>query len=136
MKVLVATKCMQGTRSNDYSWTEEGELVGFALECDGEDVDGACGCRRGFAGLASHKATTTARVTEKGHTEGQYIAAYRLSKVRAGWVKPGEDPAWVREQAKEMLRIASCFTCGTIVEKRGDDIVERRKLVTTRIQGK
>ena len=51
MKVLVGTKETQGQRSNDFSWAEDGELVMFGSECDREDVDGTCGCRRAMSGL-------------------------------------------------------------------------------------
>jgi hypothetical protein len=59
MKVFVSTKDGQGIRNNDFSWTNEGELVKFALECDGEKIDGKCGCRRSMSGFDTHKATTT-----------------------------------------------------------------------------
>jgi hypothetical protein len=66
MKVLVATRATQGTRGNDYHWAIEGELVRVGEVCrkDRNDPDGGCGCGRGFAGLNSHRATTTARVAE------------------------------------------------------------------------
>ena len=57
MKMLVATKETQGKRRNDFCWATEGELVRFAFQCDGEAVDGRCGCRRSFCGLDSHKAS-------------------------------------------------------------------------------
>jgi hypothetical protein len=123
MKVLVATKKTQGFRKNDFSWTDEGECLGFSSECDGATADDSCGCARSFSGLATHKATTTAVVEDKkGITENTFIGIYRLSMVRAGWVAPGEDAPWVREQARSILEIASRYAVGTIVEKRGESI--------------
>jgi hypothetical protein len=119
MKVLVATKKTQGFRNNDFSWADEGEYVGFAFECDGEVVDGTCGCRRSFTGLGSHKATTTAEVAEKKITEAEYVALYRISNVRAGWIKPGEEVAWVRTHVHRLMEIALRYPVGAIVEKRG-----------------
>ena len=63
MLVLIATNELQGTSPDDYSFTVEGELVTpLAAECaSGEQ----CGCDRGFPGLASGFATTTAMVAER-----------------------------------------------------------------------
>ena len=58
-KVLTATAATQGMRKNDFSHTEEGELVTYGLECDCEQVDGVCGCKRSLVGRSTHKATTT-----------------------------------------------------------------------------
>ena len=62
MYVLVATKETQGDRGNDYGWTVEGELVFVpTIECR----EPRCGCSRGFAGVSSHRATTTAMVVDR-----------------------------------------------------------------------
>ena len=52
MHVLTATSQSQGQRSNDYTFTIEGELVRLDDVCatDRADPDGGCGCGRGFAG--------------------------------------------------------------------------------------
>ena len=67
MKVLVATSQTQGQRENDFNFCVEGELVTVGLVCatDRYDPDGGCGCGRAFAGLNSHRATTTAKVKER-----------------------------------------------------------------------
>ena len=60
MLVLIATNELQGTAPDDYAWTVEGELVTpVATECASAD---RCGCARGFPGLESARATTTAMV--------------------------------------------------------------------------
>lgn len=58
MKVFVATKEGQGLRENDFSHTDEGELVLFSYGCDRDkdNVDGGCGCRRGMNGFNTLKA--------------------------------------------------------------------------------
>jgi hypothetical protein len=62
MYVLEATKETQGDRDDDYVWTIEGELVFIPpLGCRTP----SCGCHRGFAGMTSHRATTTARIAER-----------------------------------------------------------------------
>ncbi|MET0908597.1 MAG: hypothetical protein ABWZ99_03940 [Ilumatobacteraceae bacterium] len=64
MRVLVATTELQGLTPGDYAHTVAGELVTATVtQCDCPD----CGCDRGFAGLASHRATTTAMVVEHPH---------------------------------------------------------------------
>ncbi len=63
MLVLVATNELQGTEPGDYAWTVEGELVTpVATECASGE---RCGCNRGFPGLASGRATTTAMVVDR-----------------------------------------------------------------------
>ena len=68
MLVLIATNEQQGSDPADYSFTVEGELVTpLANECAS---GGQCGCNRGFPGLASGFATTTAMVVDRpGVTE-------------------------------------------------------------------
>jgi len=128
MKVLVATKEGQGGRKNNFSWTEDGEFVGFTFECDGERIDGSCGCRRSFAGLHSHKATTTATVKESAITPEEFMTIHRKSMEEGGWVKPDStDAGWVADDAKELLRLASVFPVGAIIEKRGNSIQTRIK---------
>ena len=50
MKLLVATTKTQGQRKNDFCWVPEDEIVQFAFVCDGEKIDGSCGCRRSMSG--------------------------------------------------------------------------------------
>jgi hypothetical protein len=132
MKVLVATKDGQGLRKNDFSHTNDGEFVGFVFECEGEQVDGSCGCRRAFGGLSSHKSTTTAKVVQKELTEGQYLELYLRSRREAGWLKESDDCSWAVAEAREMLRVATAFPAGAIVEKRGDTIQARKTTMNGR----
>lgn len=64
MYVLEATGDTQGEREDDYTWTIDGELVFIPppVACRNPE----CGCDRGFAGMTSHRATTTARIAERG----------------------------------------------------------------------
>lgn len=62
MFVLEATSETQGARDDDYTWTIEGEPV---LPPLGGCADDRCGCDRGFAGMRSHRATTTARIADR-----------------------------------------------------------------------
>lgn len=117
MKVLVATASTQGARPNDYCWTVEGELVRVDEVCrtDLEDPDGGCGCGRGFAGLASHHATTTARVAEVDLGVEEYAEAIRSSLEAQGYEPDG---ALVREEAEVLRTIAAALVVGTVLERR------------------
>ncbi len=65
MRVLVATSELQGHLDGDYAFTVEGELVTADVsECASPE---RCGCGRGFPGLASSRATTTAMVVDLPH---------------------------------------------------------------------
>ena len=117
MKVLVATEQAQGTRENDYHWAIEGELVRIGEVCgeDRGDPDGECGCGRGFAGLNSHQATTTARVAEVPLTRADYIEAVRSSLQADGW-RPCADCA--ADEADDLADYVAEWPVGAIVERR------------------
>jgi hypothetical protein len=122
MKVLVATAQTQGLRPNDFDFCVEGELVTVGLVCatDRRDPDGGCGCGRAFAGLNSHRATTTAKVNEIELSEDDYVEALRSSLTQQGW--PTSD---VQELAWWLAQLVSEWPVGTIVERRIDDILIR-----------
>jgi hypothetical protein len=123
MKVLVATSDTQGERDNDFSYCIEGELVTVGLVCaaDELDPDGGCGCGRAFAGLNSHRATTTAKVKDVELSEDDYVEALRSSLAQQGW--PTED---VAELAAWLVQLVSSWPIGAVIERRLDDIFERR----------
>jgi len=125
MKVLVVTKETQKQRENDFSWTDEGELVTFASECDGEAVDGVCGCRRAMSGLTSHKATTTMKVVEQNITANDLEIALRASYIQAGWGTGKVTVEMAKEDAQELIRLAAAFPIGTVIEKRGSKFKTR-----------
>lgn len=101
MKVLVATRKTQGQRDNDFFWCEEGELVYPGGECDSDrgNPDGACGCVRGFSGIKTKKATTTALVVDKPFDQ----VVESLGEEIAGLIAKLTEP----------------FRVGDVLEKRG-----------------
>ena len=131
MKVLVATKDMQGQRTNDFSFTNEGELVMLPLECDGEDAwDGSCGCKRSMSGFDTHKGTTTVKVIDVPFSASEFQARYIASMRDAGWF-PKEGPLdeesakLAREEVRNLLGLASLLEAGTVLERRGLDMYVR-----------
>jgi hypothetical protein len=127
MKVLVATKETQGRRRNDFCWAKEGELLKFAFECDGESIDGKCGCRRSMTGVESHKGTTTMKVAELGITMKGYVELIKDAYLKGGWFE--DDPKTLQETAETDAKIiaeqAEFFGLGAIIEKRGNQLIER-----------
>jgi hypothetical protein len=121
MKLLVATSKGQGKRKNDFNFCNEGEIVTFAFECDGESIDGSCGCRRSMSGVENRKSTTTMKVIESSMTK-EDVAEAIYNSLEKGWGNMmGKE--WCRRTAikdtNDLLKIASTFKVGDVVEKRG-----------------
>lgn len=124
MRLLTATGRTQGWRPNDFNACIEGELVmppTMVCARDQDDPDGACGCGRAWAGLASHRATTTAVVQElPGISREDYVEAIRSSLGEQGW-PTGES----EEIADVMIEIAAEHRPGTVLEQRLGEIAAR-----------
>jgi hypothetical protein len=127
MKVLVATALTQGTSPDDYHFCIEGELVWLQEPCDRDKAnpDGPCGCGRGFAGAASHRATTTAMVVESAMTCDDVVLAFQTSLSDGGW--PVE---WADEVADQNLDIAAKLPVGTIIVRKLEDYFLRGALLS------
>lgn len=123
MKLLVATKETQGKRKTDFCHATEGELVAPHFDCDGEKIDGPCGCRRSVSGIVSRKATTTFKVADLNLTERKAFLRFRRGLVDGGW-----DKFWTSAELaqialadfKMMQVIAEAHPVGTVLERRGD----------------
>jgi len=128
-KVLTATAATQGMRKNDFSHTEEGELVTYGFECDGETVDGVCGCKRSLIGMSTHKATTTFKVESKELSDSELTERIRASLAESGWIgnggpwTPEKDEEFVKAQFRDTVDLWSIFNDvpdGAVLERRGD----------------
>lgn len=128
MKVLVATSRTQGAVAGDYCCTVEGELVlgGPILECCRASQ---CGCARGFPGLASERATTTAMIEDRPHLDNTLLAiAVRESLDRQGWLAalgPDEIDQGVEDEVALIELIAGAFPVGWVIGRCGTQIHQR-----------
>lgn len=132
LRIFVATSHTQGQRANDFTWMTEGEPVTYSFVCDtdGGDPDGTCGCARSWDGMTSRLSGTTALVTEVDMTEDQYVDTLLNYYREFGLLKDdapdaAEVIASVTAQATQLLVEAHDFPVATVVERRGDDVLER-----------
>ena len=125
MKILVATGLTQGTSPRDYHYCVERELVWIQEPCDRDvnDPQGPCGCGRGFAGAASHRATTTAVVVDSGMTRDEVVLAFETSLGDGGW--PAD---WAENVADDNLEIAAQLPVGAIITRDRDQFFLRGAL--------
>jgi hypothetical protein len=122
MLILTATATGQGDRDNDYNWAIEGELVWLGLVCarDRRDPDGGCGCGRGFSGLNSHRATTTAMVRDLSMSREDVLDALVGYLDSAGYGRFA--PEELGGDVDEMLSWTQQLSPGDIVERRLDEL--------------
>lgn len=130
MKVLVATSATQGTRSTDFDYCVEGELVWLSEPCftDAQRLPNPCGFGRAFAGLASHRATTTAIVAELPLTSAEYEEALRSGLTAAGW-----EGDWALDLAVEQQQLAEFWDVGSVIE-RDLDVLSLRRYADGRVR--
>jgi hypothetical protein len=125
MKLLVATTETQGKRKNDFCFVPEGEIVRPTLECDGETIDGGCGCRRSMSGLFTCRCTTTMKCAEVDITERDLKGLIMDYYCKAWKMTPAEAIKEAEVEGNELMRIGEAFEIGMIVEKRGRKLRER-----------
>ena len=87
---------------------------------DAKRLPNSCGCGRSFAGLSSHRATTTAVIVDLPCSAEEYEEALRSGLQEAGW--PG---ALAIELAAEQADIASLWATGSVIERDLDVLALR-----------
>lgn len=120
IKVLSATAATQGARLDDYNWCVEGELIWFPPTCSGPAKAECCGCERGFGGLSSRRATTTAMVREIDLTRDDYVEALRSRLDDQGYCSHN-----AQEMAEILLSMADDLPTGAVIEKDLESISVR-----------
>lgn len=120
MLVLVATRETQGREDGDYCSTVEGELVTpITFECCVPDT---CGCGRGYPGLVSAGATTTAMVVDRTAITPQILRqSVTDSLERGGWRDMADDEfeQIIDDHVHTIIRICKAFGDGAIVRRDG-----------------
>ncbi|MGF1596143.1 MAG: hypothetical protein ACFCVK_04315 [Acidimicrobiales bacterium] len=130
VKVLVATTEGQGVRHDDYAWAVDGELVYIPMEhcgCPG------CACGRGFVGLASNRAITTALVVDRHDLHPLDLCDLLADSLqRQGRLTPAVDTAdaadgddLLRPLFQRLLVAAAHFPVGSIIERDGHQVTRR-----------
>ena len=137
MRVLVANNDLQGSAPDDYAFTVDGELVAVVVaECSDAEQ---CGCERGFPGIASNRATTTAAVVELEHVTREEVRDVLTDWVeRSGWsdmFRSASDisddevdelvASVVDEHIDAIEAVAQSFAVGTIIERTGTEFRAR-----------
>ena len=117
MKILVATSETQVDQPGDYSFVPDGQLLArYGTVCDCPD----CGCGRGFPGVFTHKATTTAMVAESDMSEGEWRTAVHTCLHETGWAKgltAGELAELIDDLVEIDVHSITDLPVGTIVER-------------------
>lgn len=120
MKIIVATKEMQGRRAGDFNFAEEGEIV-IVSDCD--HLHEGCGCERSMIGVRSGKGTTTMMIVEADITRGQFIE--RIRAANEDYAELGLGDEVFAAEADALLKLASEFSAGAVIERDGEDFHER-----------
>lgn len=125
MRLLVATKETQGMRANDFHGANENEIVVFSFECDGETVDGPCGCHRAMTGINSDSGSTTFKIVESDWNLEDLQNSFNQRLLKNGF-EVDEAKEIAEEMALEIAEVANKYSLGQILERRGNDFQVRK----------
>lgn len=134
MKILISTKETQGHRDNDFSWTNDGEmltLLTFVCSKDLKSADGPCGCNRSFTGVDSKKGSTTASVSETDITEEAILRRICEAHFKAWPTKEEniiEATSDLKRRLKKDFSKIQHYPIGTILEYRKGKLGVRGQL--------
>lgn len=118
MHVFVSTQETQGSRTNDFCYVPEGEIVIFSvLTCTGEQADDDCGCARSMCGIETHKPTTTMKVVPFTSSRAHLEYLVRTALREAGWDTIVRSDL-ATDYAARIIHESNMFEPGTVVEYR------------------
>ncbi len=120
MKIIVATKETQGQRADDFNFADEGEIV-IVADCD--HLHGGCDCERSMVGVRSGKGTTTMMIVEADLSRQQFIEMIRAAN--EDYTELGLGDEVFAAEADALLKLATEFPAGTVIERDGEDFHER-----------
>ena len=109
------------------------------IECACGSIDGGCGCRRAMAGMVSHRATTTIKVTDmKDLDRRTYFRLIREDLKDQGYLTEelmalADVKEWLNDLTDDLLRAAELWPVGTILERRGAFISLRQPVTGTSV---
>jgi hypothetical protein len=131
MKLFTSTTKTQGQRKSDFCFVPEDEIVVFSFICDTDakssDPDSGCGCGRSLAGAICQKGTTTFKVVDSPLSANDYIHLYLGAMQDAGLLFEGKRiHIGFRKDARELLRMATLFEVGDVVEVRKNKFQKRK----------
>ena len=125
MQVLTATDRTQGDDPDDFQHAVPGDLVRFPLAvCDDE----GCGCARGFPGMASARATTTAEVVDRPDlTPWDYwvlLADDLVDQIGPDVVEVA-DVVGLAAELVHLAQVAASLPAGTVIGHHGGVVAIR-----------
>ena len=132
MKVMVATTSPRAWRRATTAgrWTASSSSAARRWSAT---TPTACGCGRGFPGLGSCRATTTAMVVDRPEIDRAMLAdVIRDSLERQGWLggfDPDEVDELVEDEVELIERITAAFPVGAVLGREGTDVWERARRV-------
>jgi len=123
MKLFLASRETQGRRKTDFFSGKEGELLHTPIiECPEDEVGRKCKCKRAFIGFETGEAVSTAKVAEVDMTV-EALAKLVFDKYKVGDVCPTWEEAL--NEANIIIQDAEPFTVGMVVERQGEEIINR-----------
>lgn len=130
MLVFEATDQLQGQRPTDYHHAWTGELVYLTFQ---ECKSPTCGCTRSFAGLDSHRATTTARVVERPDLTIETLSQLLATSLHDGGWLDSADPgaelvSWLATEIVELANRYGWGGPGAVIERERDDVAHRANM--------
>lgn len=116
---LLRTAGHDVVHTGDIDLATEGELVTLPpMECDRPD---SCGCGRSFAGLTSHRATTTAEIVERSDLDqGRMRRLLEEDWERQGVPVDARLRTAIQEDVAAIEAGLAAFPLGGVVHRAGD----------------